>query len=311
MNLAPWKYRNILSADGGPVRKIEAQRLTSPILQSVYEAYAELDPKVLSFALVKDAKVYGTADGNGTSLYLNQARYKSISEALERWAFYELAASQRTDRFGFSVDRSTTGMAAFPGLTDREVSDNAFFEAIERWSLCAWWEGKLRSSRLSGPTIAGSFIPVGVEIKIDHLFSSIPVARKRTASVVLLWHRIPGRERVCYGFSCASSVEKAIQRASVELDRNRRVLSELSPSSDISEIGEKRLVFFSTTEGHARFLERVELSLKDHSVISAPPKLVTNGLIPGPWENYCHVWRCLFEPVSPEHESGRVDYFLF
>ena len=313
MNLAPWKYRNILSSDGGPVRKIEIQRLSSPILQTVYEAYAELDPSVLTSAPVKDLKVYGSADGNGTSVYLNQARYKSISEALERWAFYEVAVSQRTDQFGFAVDRSTSGMSAFPGLTHRNASDNAFYEAVERWSLGAWWEGKLRSSRLANPAISsdGSFTPQGVEIQVGHLLSGTRAARGRTVSAVILWSGISGHGRVCYAFSCASTLSKAIQRASIELDRNRRVLSELPLSSEVSETGEKRLLFFSTPEGHERFMNQVERSLSETPVISEAPRLITDAPIPGPWTRYCQVWRCLFEPVSRDHESDRIDYFLF
>jgi hypothetical protein len=306
MNLGPWKYRKILSSEGGPIRKIEVVCLTSPILKKVYEAYAELDPSVLSFSLVKDLKVYGTADGSGTALYQNLARYKSISEALERWAFYETAVATKTDRFGFAVDCSTSGMAAFPGLTYREASDNAFYEAIERWALCAWWEGKLPASGLPS-----SEFHSGIEINVSPLLGSLSISRGRSISVVVLWSKLSDQDRVCYGFSCASTLEKAIQRASVELDRNRRVLSELPPLSEVTEVGEKRLLFFSVSEGNERFMDQVNRSLSANSTISSPPKLVANEAIPGQWTRYCKVWRCLLEPISSEHSSAKIDYFLF
>jgi hypothetical protein len=303
MNLGPWKYRNILSSSGGPILKIDSLRLESPLLKTVYEAYAELSPSVLSSTVIKDHKVYGTADGCGTSPFANLARYKAISEALERWAFYEVAHFKRTHEFGYDVDRSTTGMAAFPGLTASEASENAFYEAVERWSLCAWWEGKLQAKKIPDQN--------GIEILSAPLLEKLPVARGRKFSVVVLWNEPPGLGRICYGFSCASTLEKTIQRASIELDRNRRVLSDLPPLSEISEHGEKRLLYFSTSEGHKHWEEQAERSFSLSSPLSAPPALVTNSAIPGPWSKYCHVWRCLFEPVSSEHLSARSDYFLF
>ncbi|MBI3534188.1 MAG: hypothetical protein HY072_01700 [Deltaproteobacteria bacterium] len=111
VNLAPLKYRNILMEQGGPIARLSIiqKQLTPSIVGHEALAY-----------LVKDLKngwnlkhrIYGNVDGAGSSEYKNQASYKSISEALERWAFYEIYNNAKVkNKYGFNIDPTTTGMA--------------------------------------------------------------------------------------------------------------------------------------------------------------------------------------------------------
>src|SRR5580658_3244083 len=90
-------------------------------------------------------EVYGDASGSGTHESPMVARYMAISEAMERWAFYATASSERRGAYGFDVDPMSTGMAAFPGLFSHQARRKAYLEALERFTLLAWWEGMLPS----------------------------------------------------------------------------------------------------------------------------------------------------------------------
>jgi hypothetical protein len=305
VNLAPWKYRNILSTDGGPVGTLEIFLHQSSLLHSVYEAFAILDPKVAQAPPVGKTYVYDfSSDGCGTSIYPSQARYKSISEALERWAFYALVYDE-ADKYGFDIDRSTTGMASYPGITARSARENAFDEALERWALCAWWEGLL-------PT---RIIPPSPEKKGWRGAEILTPFQNK--SVVLLWSNVGTTDQTSYSFACGNKPERAIGRALVELDRNQRAISGFfktqGPSVSISFLEdpiERRLMHFASPSGFQAFQERMESSSHMTKMTDRPP-LVVDQAIPGPWNRYTQVWRCLFQPISDDFQSDRLDYFLF
>ncbi|MGZ3742844.1 MAG: hypothetical protein ACXWRA_03210, partial [Pseudobdellovibrionaceae bacterium] len=85
-------------------------------------------------------QLYSSCDGSGTSIYENEAIYKSISEGIERLAFYNNIDNKK---LGFNIDCSTNGLAAFPGLFQSSARQIALAEAIERWSIHEFWAGRL------------------------------------------------------------------------------------------------------------------------------------------------------------------------
>ena len=84
-NLAPLRYRNILSRDGGPIERIEIRKLGTTDKQT-YEAVAFLAPTLVPPWHRKSA-LYSCGHGGGTHSSRNVACHISISEAMERWAF--------------------------------------------------------------------------------------------------------------------------------------------------------------------------------------------------------------------------------
>ncbi len=137
LSLGALRYRNVLAANGGPVAQIESGEF--PVRgRRVVLANARLVP---GLTRENTSRLYGNADGTGTHPVAAVARHKAVSEALERWAFHATVKSERAEEFAFDVDPSTCGMSAFPGLMRRSARHSAVLEAVERFSLMAWWEG--------------------------------------------------------------------------------------------------------------------------------------------------------------------------
>lgn len=84
-NLAPFRFRNVLAADGGPIaRVVLADALVLGRREFMANAY-------LTPGLAEDLSnraIYSAANGSGTSPSPMVARFMAISEALERWAHW-------------------------------------------------------------------------------------------------------------------------------------------------------------------------------------------------------------------------------
>lgn len=237
--------------------------------------------------------LYGNSHGTGTAATKPDAIYAAISEALERWAWHSAyqESSLRT-ALRYDLDPSTTGFAAFPGLGTQGARKRAFFEAVERWSLCTWWEGRLSHKPL----------PAGGGLQI---LTPIP-----SCAVVVLWKLVGGL--ACYGFAASYSVAAATAKARIELLRNQDVLEFFSSQNAAGampaslNLTERRLRYFAESAGHAAFQARVSATGGGADL----PSLVVDQAVPGPWTHYAHVWRCLFEG-GPFRENDMDDYFLF
>lgn len=307
MNLSAWRYRRILARDGGPISEIGIRDCASILeIQTMemagFEACATLRIE-LKPERFRTNKVYGNCDGSGWGLYQHEAVYKAISESIERWAFYSTIGSTNSNVFGFDLDPSTTGMAAFPGLTRTQARNSACLEAIERWSLCQWWEGRLSAAQL--PLGA---LPRGTSgIKICSPWPQVKIV------VLYSSGETPYR---CYGFAADYSLANAIGHARIEQLRNiaavkayfsKAVKNEI-PVTD-SNLYERRLLYFSH-EGFSAFYERVRSSLAN-GPCPAEPKLIVDSEIIGPWTRYATVWRCLFDPCGSKETMASDAYFLF
>ena len=140
LNLAAFRYRNILAASGGPLERLEMADVTI-LGQREFLANA-----YLKVGLVEDRGnrvLFSPANGSGTSPSPMVARFMAISEAMERWAHWQLHTSTDKGKYGFDVDPSSNGMAAYPGLFRRQARPSALMEAAERFNLLNWWEGRL------------------------------------------------------------------------------------------------------------------------------------------------------------------------
>lgn len=292
INLAPLRYRHVHKSHGGPIAEISV-RETDLFGAPVYEAYTTLDAARTGLQ-PRQLEIYGSCHGTGTSKRRSLAVYKAVSEALERWAWensFENVVLNKALRF--DLDPSSTGFAAYPSISPRSARRKAFAEAVERISVAAWWEGKLRHETLVFPEDDVKGIRIESPWK-EH-------------AIVALWSRV--EEFVTYGFACSSSAGAAITRAKVELCRNVDVLDQYLAQEGAPEprsLLEKRLLHFAQDEGAKQFRKRL---LRQGSGFSAPP-LVVDCAVPGPWEKYAHVWRCLFDNSALSRDK-EVDYFLF
>ena len=137
LSLAAFRYRNVLARHGGPIQLVESGEFSvcgRPMIQANARLVSGLSRK-------SSHAIYGDADGTGTHRLASVARHMAVSEALERWAFHSVGQSDRAADFGFDIDPSSNGMSAFPGLFGRNARRKAMLEAVERYSMIAWWEG--------------------------------------------------------------------------------------------------------------------------------------------------------------------------
>lgn len=298
LNLAALRYRCVLAADGGPVARLSSGE-TSVLGVRWFSANAylrtECVPGRASFV------VWGEADGSGVDRSPLIARYKAVSEALERWAHHALHRAPEGRAFGFDVDPSSNGMAAFPGLLARQARQAALEEAAERFNLLHWWEGGLRAVARTSPY-------PGIEAWT--IESDAP-------GVTVLLHRKSERGFHAYGHAAGADFATACAKAVSELERHEATVrvwalaraGSLSGGVDESaHVIDRRAVFFASEEGHAMFRERI---LGGVTGTPARPRLVFDGEVAGPWQRYASVWRVVFAPPSRRFVSRDPHYFMW
>lgn len=304
VSLAPFKYRSILGT--GPLSRLESGPSCLWDGTTCFDAVAALKAEHRATGLPRTL-LYSQAEGGGTHRSEVIARHIAVSEALERWAFYTCSAAPSHHNGRFEIDDSTTGMAAFPGLTTSPARQQATREAVERWALLEWWRGtlpaiqfKAKDERISGLEILTPFRPW---------------------HVVVLWADGDAQaEGRVYGFSAARDRLTASNKALIELTRNSRALAayrEIAANTggsviDLAHPYERRLAFFSSRSGVSIFQDRVATSGRRDFPLPSLPERIVDEEIPGPWSSYATVWRVLFRHASgPENEYDRPDVFYF
>jgi hypothetical protein len=301
LNLAPWRYRHIFAEHGGPITKIEFSEF--PVLgQRCFQANAYLAPQ-LTGKVRPPLDLYSNADGTGTHPSAMVARFMAISEALERWAFYVKVRDFDRDLYGFDRDASSNGMAAFPGLFPRQCRSKAYWEALERFCIIAWWEGQLpaRVRPTAWPEVSA--------VQIDH-----PLGR---GVMVILFKQCSPGGFFSYGHAAARNFGAACQRASIELCRNEYVLRcfratrptfTIADLPQLMDIFERRLLYFSFPEGHARFQERLATRPLRQA---EPPQVLFDGPILGPWSRYATIWRIAFNLPTDGYMNPKLEFFFW
>jgi hypothetical protein len=308
-SLAEWKYCQIMHTQGGPIKT-----LTHFTFENYHghHVFAELMPEMLK-ETETTSLVYRDGGGQGTGDTKSEATYKSISESLERWAYFQTIDSSNHIKFGFNIDSNSSGMAAFPGLTKSKARDFAYLEAIERWSIVAWWEEHLPIRKLPSASL---WTDKSAEVFL--IEGPWPGVYTVILAAVSLLKGFP-----IYAFAASNSLEKAIAKAKIELARNSRSIDRFCEEYGISENTglscsiqkassqmEKRLLFFATLEGRMLFDSKCS-ARKGTDKLKTQPDLVVDTEIPGPWSKYATVWRCLFLPVSENFLNDDQTYFLF
>ncbi len=301
INLSPLRYGRIMEADGGPIRKLEMGALDTPSGRlMVANAYLKA-----SLVPVGEANVgYGDADGSGSDPSSMIARFKAISEALERWAFRATFHGGDRGRYGMELDPTSNGMSAFPGLVSWGARRTAELEALERYVLFSWWEGRCGAVR--GPEDwEGAQV-----LDLVHGLGDF--------HVVLLFRE--GREagtRV-YGHGAGQTLAAACRSAHGELlahENAMQHLAEAYPDPDegmgqLTNPFERRALWFYLPEGQAQFDEQVRGSARRKGILTAPG-IVFNGPLEGPWSRYAHVWRTTIRPISEHYLDSSINYFFW
>jgi len=293
-NLAGFRYRSAFVSEGGPIDRIEVIEL--PIFgRRLFQANATLIPGLVP---CRELEMYSGANGTGAHVSPMIARYIAVSEALERWAFHATVRSECRAKYGFDIDESSTGLAAFPSWRRRDARRLAALEAYERFCLLNWWEGRIQG-QLYDTEWAG--------------ISALVFEPSNGGVSVLLF----GRSNLgfyVYGHDAAESFKNACERAVVELVRHERVVRhrwlviQLGNQVPLADRFERRAWFFSTNDGHKLFRERLA-----SRVTGPPPKpeVICDAEIEGLWSRFATVWRFAFRPPTQEFLSKTERYFYW
>ena len=294
LSLAALRYRNVLAAHGGPIESVETGQF--PVCgRRMIQANAKL---IAGHTPKSTHAIYGDADGTGTHRLASVARHMAVSEALERWAFHAVVRSPRAAEFGFDVDPSSNGMSAFPGILSRHARRKAMLEAVERFSLISWWEGR------AGWRLFDTDWPGVSALAIDGPFGGVTViAFSRTDYGMF-----------AYGHAAEESFGAACERAVIELARHEWVMrswwlghisGEKRPAPGLFE---RRCLFFSTEEGHEVFHRRIRDGVQGEMSTAT---VACDKDIPGPWADYATVWRFALRPPADGFLYAGEDYFFW
>lgn len=297
-SLAAFRYRNILTRSGGPIERLQLADMMV-LGRREFLANAFLRPG-LAGELWQDT-VFSAASGSGTSPSPMIARFMAISEAMERWAHWQSHDSKDRGKYGFDLDPSSNGMAAFPGLFRRQARPGALMEAAERFNLLHWWEGRLPAAE-SDTRWPG--------VRAATICSEAP-------GVTVILFRRTTQGFTAYGHAAAMDYAAACRKAAIEMERHALIIARFAHAhagrlrdqlpADAHPI-ERRSLFFATEAGHELFLERLRSSPRR---ASAQPRLIYDGPVPGPWNRYAEVWRVVYAPPSERFLGAEENYFLW
>ena len=301
INLSPLRYGQIMEANGGPIRKMEMGVLETPSGRlMVANAYLKA-----SLVPTGDQNVgYGDADGSGSDPSPMIARFKALSEALERWAFRATFHQGDRVRYGMELDPTSNGMSAFPGLVPWGARRKAELEALERYVLFSWWEGRCGAKA----------IPRGWEgaqvLDLNHGLGRF--------HVVLLFRESGSDGTRVYGHGAGQTLAAACRSAHGELLAHENAMDHLKRAYPDGEVRmnrltnpfERRALWFSLPEGQACFDERCQHSPSGEGPLAAP-EVVFNGALEGPWSRYAHVWRTTIRPISEGYLDPSNNYFFW
>lgn len=298
LNLAAYRYRNILAESGGPVARLQmADIMVLGRREFLANAFLRED---LAGQFGQDW-VFSPAHGGGVAPSPMVARFMAISETMERWAHWQLHASAEKQKYGFDVDPSTNGMAAFPGLYRRQARPSALMEASERFNLLHWWEGRLPAAESDTPWLG---------IRAATICSEAP------GVTVILFKRTP-QGFTAYGHAAAMDYATACRKAAIEMERHELIIARFARAHagnlafELPEQAhpiERRCLFFATEAGRELFMARLRSAPQR---ASARPRLVFDGAVPGPWSRYADVWRVVYEPPSDRYLGMEENYFLW
>jgi hypothetical protein len=296
LSLAGFRYRHVLETSGGPIARLTTREF--PVFgRPMFQANAWLSDSLVGAR--KRFALYSDADGTGTAESAASARYVAISEAIERWAYRMKVRAADRELYGFNVDESSNGMAAFPGIFRSEARRRALLEAVERSSVIAWWEGAVDGQvrTTEWPEVSALVLPSPIAFGV---------------TVVAFREARPGC--FAYGQGAAEDYFGACERAVMELARNeyilglRRVSLGLAAPVAPTDLFERRCLFFASPEGHQLFQERIARRRGREGYRS---EILCDTAIDGPWSEYASVWRALIRPATRGFLEDSERYFFW
>ncbi len=292
-NLGAYSYKDFATNKDTPLKKSELIKIENG--NSVYYQQNCWLIDSLKYQDTEKTFLYSDCDATGSDTYAHIAVWKSYSELLERWAYHDLM-NRGSKEFGLIFDRTTTGFAALPCWPKYAARNHALSEAIERWSISNWWRGNLSASFFEYKNTSNV---KALSIDIGNKFGYVVI--------VFNYFNYQNENKYFYGFAHSFTREKAYLKSLVEMERNKLVIQNFLVSNfSLKSISDRRLNYFSTELGHAKFLKKINSNPKSYISL---PKLLIDSQIPGPWDKYATVWRCLYPDTI--YDWSDETHFMF
>ncbi|TVR49279.1 MAG: hypothetical protein EA425_12675 [Puniceicoccaceae bacterium] len=287
LNLAPLRYA-FVAEKGGPIAELEHGQ--APFLGRTWHLSRATLHEALRPPLADDLCLFHSADGSGVGTTRLESRAKAISEALERWAYYETVSGPDHVLYGYPYANSTKGMAAFPGIWSRQARRLAMAESFEYHTADAWWNGALDHWSVDRDDSTVVFI------EQPHFAGFVALAIRCL--------ELPDYV-AAYGFGSGATPEEAEMKAQLEASRVELLLEHRSRAANPRPpvlLEEQRMLFLASPQGHRLVRDRLAASPWRGPI---PPKVVFDGPVKGPWSKYTHVWRYALEPIDLDSQLGR------
>lgn len=249
-----------------------------------FEALAYLNEDLLKYK--PHYEIHSNAAGMGSSSNKVVALMKSISEALERWAYSQ---TKGDNNLGYDIINDSSGFSAYPNILRNIARRNSIQEAFERWALLSFWNGDIKLTYSEESKTA---------IYFDNelgLYFTI-VFDKQDSKYI-------------YGFSASHNLKDAIYSSRIECYRNFKTIKSLSKMEyeiDKLHLGERRLLHFASPEGFQSVMNKIQKSPSKNKTAN----LVLCQEVKGPWSKYTNVYRSVFDCPDIAH-SDHVNIFKF
>ena len=302
-----------IEKDKGPILSIASTPYPSFFRRHLWHSTAELHPDLF----LGNAKLAVMRYcGGGWSSDKEESQRKAVTEAVERWAFFDYSRNS-PGQAGIDMDASSNGFAAIPSEMGPEPAIiNAYCEALERWILNRIWDFgdvALERQALKNKSLIQMIKPLSPHISCYSLdISPEKVVESMSSPIIFsLCLLKTGVGGAISGAACSSSPEIALERASLEaylhaVTYSRMVKARLTSFENIIE---KRLFHFAgLSEGHAAVMERLKVSCKPAPMKS--PGILFSKTLPGPWEPEIVVHRVLLNGSRPILDGGVDRFFI-
>lgn len=294
-----------LNPQTGPVVSIVSVPYPSIWRRKLWHSRAALHPQ---YVLRRGSKVMDSC-GSGWSTDKQESQSKAITEAVERWALAHF--SEFPEKAGLDIDNTSTGFAALPASFSKDhLRQNAYCEALERWTLDSLWndsnipiervipeERTLHSLFDKFHGHLHCFRAIFDATDID-FFSSNPIV-----FYLCLFETQEGG--VLPGSACSIDSKKAEQRALTEAFMHALAFDRLRKQNPatITDILEQRICFFGKDPLGYKTLE-AHLKINGTITILQKPNMIFSLELQGPWNPEIAIWRVILENTKPFMDGG-------
>lgn len=294
INFSPWYYRNLL-LDNTLIEPPRFYKTTNILNEEFFESNVVLK-SFSSNAKFDKSLIYNNCDGSGADKFKNIAIYKSISEALERLAFYE-SVDDKFYELKFNLNPTTTGMAAFPHINYSKSRLNAKAEAIERWAINEF--NKKNIPAIEIPTLITN---------LRHFELITPFRDEVRVSIVLF----KKNNFYTYSFAADKNLSSSFNKSLIELNRNIKILEKnenyRKNFTEFKDSTDRTLLYFSSEEGYEKFMNLINSA--PNKIINNNPIITCDKPVIGRWSKYTKVWRYLLDDSYFPCETDHT-FFMF